>query len=143
MSPRILFISLSILSSGRAHAFRAGLAGGSVGLSNGHPNAADFRSPNGYKLHATISNVDVSLAATQALVGKVYEFKSGAYVIPAVGLVLDGNGSGPGIGVSFGWTAFCLGLCLYFEFQNLLGAGPDRHIVSGSAARVGLDYSSK
>lgn len=136
-----LFVILYALLSAQASAFRMGIAGGSVGLSNGHPNAADFRSINNYKAHANFSNIDVSLATTQALVGRVFEFKSGAYVIPAVGLVLDGNGSGPGVGATFGWTAFCLGLCLSFEVQNLLGIGPDRHAVSGSAARIGIDYS--
>jgi hypothetical protein len=135
-----LFFLAGMVSS-QAWAFRAGVAGGSVGFGNGHPNAADFRSISNYKLHATFSDVDVSLAATQVLVGKVYTFKSNAYIIPAVGLVLDGNGSGPGVGATFGWTAFCITLCVYFEFQNLLGAGPDRHIVGGSAARIGIDYS--
>ncbi|NBW81761.1 hypothetical protein EBR21_08400 [bacterium] len=137
---RTILILLGLASS-QAWAFRAGIAGGSVGIGNGHPNAADFRSINNYKLHATFSDVDVSLAATQALVGKVYNFKLNAYIIPAVGLVLDGNGSGPGVGATFGWTAFCISLCVYFEFQNLMGAGPDRHIVGGSAARIGIDYS--
>jgi hypothetical protein len=133
---------LSALFSAHAQAFRAGLSGGSVGLSNGHPNAADFRSVNNYKMHFSFSDVDISLATTQALVGRVFQFKPGAYIIPAAGLVLDSNGSGPGISATFGWTAFCWGLCLYFEFQNLLGAGPDRHLVSGSGARIGVDYSS-
>ncbi|MFZ9521784.1 MAG: hypothetical protein ACO3A4_15040 [Silvanigrellaceae bacterium] len=130
------------ISSSQAYAFRAGVAGGSVAFGNGHSNAADFRSINNYKLHATFSDVDVSLAATQVLVGRVFTFKSNAYITPAIGLVLDGNGSGPGVGATFGWTAFCITLCVYFEFQNLLGAGPDRHIVGGSAARIGIDYTN-
>jgi hypothetical protein len=142
MKMRVSLAALLFMISAPAWAFRAGIAGGSVGLSNGHPNAADFRSISSYKMHLSFSDVDISLAPTQALVGKVFDFKSGGYVIPAAGLILDGNGSGPGISATFGWTAFCLGLCLYFEFQNLLGAGPNRHLVSGSAARVGLDYSS-
>ncbi|MEN9808531.1 MAG: hypothetical protein RLZZ488_98 [Pseudomonadota bacterium] len=139
---RLLSILLVVVMPARASAYRFGVSGGSVGLSNGHPNAADFRSINNYKAHLTIADVDVSLATTQALVGRVFEFKSGAFVIPAAGLVLDGNGSGPGFSATFGWTAFCWGICLYVELQNMIGAGPNRHLVSGSAARIGLDYSS-
>ena len=139
---RVLTILLVIFLPARASAYRLGVSGGSVGLSNGHPNAADFSSINNYKAHLTIADVDISVATTQALVGRMFEFKSGAFVIPAAGLVLDGNGSGPGLSATFGWTAFCWGICLYVELQNMIGAGPNRHLVSGSAARVGIDYSS-
>lgn len=137
----LTIMSVLLLLPGRALGFRIGVSAGAIGIGNGHPNAADFRSPTNYKLHATFSDVDISLAATQALVGKVFEFKSGAYVIPAAGLVVNANGSGPGLGATFGWTAFCWGLCAYIELQNLIGAGPRRHLVSGSAARFGIDYS--
>jgi hypothetical protein len=143
MRAGLAILLLLLVTPTPAHAFRAGIAGGAVGLSNGHPNAVDFRSVNTYKAHLNFSDYDISLATTQLLFGRVLEFKSGAYVIPAAGLILDSNGSGPGIGATFGWTAFCLGVCVYVEFQNLLGAGPNRHLVSGSAARFGLDYSSK
>jgi hypothetical protein len=134
---------IAVVSS-PAHAFRAGIAGGSLGLGNGHSNAADFASPASYRGHFTFKNqVDLSLAATHILLGRVYEFKSGAFVVPAAGFVVGGNGSGPGISTTFGFTFFCWGICLYSEFQQQLGVGPSRTLVSGYAARIGLDYTNE
>jgi hypothetical protein len=138
----ILFLFISFFTHSPAHAFRLGIAGGSAGYGNGHANAADFRSVSSYKVHATISTVDVSLAPSQALVGRYFAFKSGAFIIPAAGFILDSNGSGPGMGSTFGWTAFCFGLCLSLEFQSLVGIGPNRQLTTGHAARIGLDYSN-
>lgn len=126
-----------------AFAFRLGVAGGAVGFGNGHPNAANFTSLANYKMHATFSELDISLASTQFLVGKFFPYKFGTYVIPAAGFVLDANGSGPGVGASFGWTPFCFGVCASIELQNILGVGPHRTLVSGCAARVGIEYTNK
>ena len=127
-----------------AEAFRTGLAGGSLGVGNGHSNAADFSSPASYRLHFTfINKVDLSLAATHALLGRFYEFKSGAFVVPAAGFLVGGNGSGPGVSATFGYTFFCWGLCLYSEFQQQLGVGRGRTLVSGYAVRIGIDYTNE
>lgn len=127
-----------------AKAYRTGLAGGSLGLGNGHSNAADFASPISYRGHFTFKNkIDVSLAATHVLIGRVYGFNSGAFVVPAAGYIVGGNGSGPGVSTTFGFTFFCWALCLYSEFQQQLGAGPSRTLVSGYAVRVGIDYTNE
>ena len=140
----VTLCTISFLCSSRAMAFRAGLSGGSLGVGTGHSNAADFASPVAYKAHVTFRNkIDLSLAATHLLVGRVYEFNSGAFVLPAAGFILDGSGSGPGVSALFGFTFFCWGVCFYSEFQQQLGFGPNRKMVSGYSARIGLDYTNE
>ncbi|MBM3381524.1 MAG: hypothetical protein FJY29_03690 [Betaproteobacteria bacterium] len=140
---RLVFACIAFVSLPAA-AYRTGIAGGSLGLGNGHSNAADFASPISYRGHFTFKNkLDVSLAATHVLVGRVYDFKSAAFVVPAAGYLADGNGSGPGVSATFGFTFFCWALCLYSEFQQQLGATPSRALVSGYAVRVGIDYTNE
>ena len=127
----------------QAFAFRLGVASGAIGVGTGQSNAADFASPVNLKGHAQFASLDLSFAATQLLLGKVFTFNSGAYVIPALGFIVDGNGSGPGVGTSFGFNFFCWGLCPYVEMQHLLGVGPRRHLASGYAVRLGIDYNSQ
>lgn len=135
---------LTLLVSAQAEAYRAGVSAGSLGVGNGHSNSADFRSPTAYKGHITFkNNLDLSASAVNVLIGRFYEFKSGAFVVPAAGFVVGGNGSGPGISTTFGFTFFCWGLCLYTEFQQQLGIGPERTPLSGYSVRVGLDYTNE
>lgn len=138
----LILIALSV--SSHAEAFRAGIAGGAVGFGGGHSGPADPTSPLLYKLHYTFQNdVDLSLAVNQLMLGRVFKYRSGAFIIPAAGAVIGVAGSGLGVSTTFGYDFFCWGLCFYSEFQQQFGIGPKRTFMSGYSVRVGLDYSSK
>ena len=133
-----------LLVSANAEAFRAGLAAGSIGLGAGHSGPADPSSPFAYKAHLTFKNsLDLSWSVTHFLIGKVFEFKSGAYVIPAVGAIVGSGGNGFGISSTFGFDFFCWGVCVYSEFQQQVGSNQQGTFLSGYAVRLGVDYASK
>lgn len=143
-SLRTFICICAIMLCPSAFAFRTGIAGGSVGVGTGHSNAADFSGVLGYKVHYSFrNNVDLSLSLTHILLGRVYQYRSGAYVVPAVGYIADAHDSGFGISTAFGFDFFCWGLCLYTEIQQQLGLGARRQLISGYAFRLGIDYSSQ
>ena len=135
---------LSVMCTTKAFAFRTGIAGGSVGVGTGHSNAADFAGLLGYKLHYSFrNNIDLSLSPAHMLLGKVYPYRSGAYVVPAVGFIADAHDSGFGISLAYGFDFLCWGLCVYTELQQQLGYGSRDKLVSGYAFRIGVDYSNQ
>jgi hypothetical protein len=117
---------------------------GAVGVGSGHSNAADPASPLSYKFHFTTrSDLDFGISVTHILLGRVFNYKSGTFVIPAAGYVVSENGAGPGVSATFGYTLFCWGLCFSAEFQQQLGMGPQRSLLSGYSTRFGLDYTNE
>lgn len=141
---KFFLIVLMFTVSSKAQAFRAGLATGSVGFGGGHSGPADPYSPTSYKAHITFRNsADLSLSVSHLLIGKVFRFKSGAYVIPAVGSILGSAGTGLGLSSTFGFDFICWGLCLYSEFQQQLGSNQQRKFLSGYSMRIGIDYTTE
>jgi hypothetical protein len=135
---------MTCIATPTAWGFRTGVAGGSVGVGTGHSNAADFRGLLGYKLHYSFrNNLDLSLSPTHILIGRVYPFRSGAYVAPAMGFIADAHDSGFGISSAFGFDFLCWGVCVYSELQQQLGYGSRRKLISGYAFRIGIDYSNQ
>jgi hypothetical protein len=115
-----------------------------VGVGTGHSNAADFAGPLGYKIHYSFrNNVNLSFSLTHLLLGRVYPFRSGAYVVPSIGFIADAHDSGFGISSAFGFDFFCWGVCFYTELQQQLGYGSRRKLVSGYAFRFGIDYTNQ
>lgn len=135
---------VGVAAVSHAHAFRIGAAGGSVGVATGHANAADFAGLLGYKVHYTWKNrADLSFSVTHLLLGKVYQFKSGAFFTPAVGYIADAHDAGLGISTAYGFDFFCWKICVYTELQQQLGWGARRQLISGYAFRLGIDYSNQ
>ncbi|MEY4065466.1 MAG: hypothetical protein RIR26_1674, partial [Pseudomonadota bacterium] len=140
----LALIIVLVLPASIAQAYRTGIAVGAVGVGSGHSNATDPTAPLSYKLHFTNRNdFDFGISITHLVLGRVFDFKSGAFIIPAAGYIVAENGSGPGVSATFGYTFFCLGLCLSAEFQHQLGIGPQRALLSGYSTRFGLDYTSE
>lgn len=84
-----------------------------------------------------------SFAASPGLLfGQRSSSKKGPYVGAGGGLVINANGSGPGIYVSFGADIGCSsggGVCFHSEFKQAVGIGGGT-LISPYALRIGASF---